>query len=379
MAADKITKGKPRRAKSNFWGLAAAAGIIVTLTALLHARAGFGTASPTLTPLPVATVQYAVDDGYQRQVSFLGLIRAGQRSNIGFEVPGLVVSVPIREGSLVVAGQEIARLDTAQLQARRSAVAADLQGVTAELELARLKEARQRDLRDTGAVSEETYDETRLRAKALEAQRLSAAAQLESIDLDITKSVLYAPYDGMVAERMVNEGAVVSTGTAIARIVSSGLREAHIGIAVEQAARLTPSTSYPLLVRGQQVETTLRSIRPDIDPATLTTTAVFELPGGVAGLDGEPVALTLDETVDVAGGWLPIKSLIEGERGLWTVLRLDNQGDSTVTLREAVEVLHVDGDRAYVRGTLVEGQRVVADGIHRVTPGTPVADVSGEN
>mgnify|MGYP001824691990 FL=1 len=377
--ASQVTASVPQQTRGNLWGLALAVVIVMVLTGLLHARAGIGTTSPTLSPLPVSTAGFAVVDGYQRDVSFLGLIRAGQRSNIGFEVPGLVMSVPVREGSTVQAGQEIARLDTAQLQSRRDAVSADLERVTAELELARLKAERQRDLRDTGAVSREAYDETRLRAKALEAQLKSAAAQLQGIDLDLAKSSLYAPYDGVVAQRMVNEGAVVSIGTPVARIVASGLREAHIGIAVEQAARLTPGQRYSLMLRDETIEATLRSVRPDIDPATLTTTAVFELPSGVNGLDGEPVALTLSETVAVPGAWLPITALIEGERGLWTVLRLGEQDGSTVALREAVEVLHIDDDRAYVRGTLVEGQRVVADGIHRVTPGTPVVDVREEN
>ena len=103
------------------------------------------------------------------------------------------------------------------------------------------------------------------------------------------------------------------------------------------------------MLRDERIEATRRSIRPDIDPATLTTTAVFELPSGVNGLDGEPVALTLSETVVVPGAWLPITALIEGERGLWTVLRLGEQDGRTVALREAVEVLHVDDDRAYVR------------------------------
>jgi len=45
-----------------------------------------------------------------------------------------------------------------------------------------------------------------------------------------------------------------------------------------------------------------------------------------------------------------------------------------VALREAVEVLHVTGDRAYVRGTLNDGDRVIADGVHRVAPGTRVTE-----
>ncbi len=96
---------------------------------------------------------------------------------------------------------------------------------------------------------------------------------------------------------------------------------------------------------------------------------------GVAGLDGEPVALSLTESVSEIGGWLPVSALIEGERGLWTVLRLGERDGNTVALREAVEVLHVYEDQAFVRGTLANGQTVVADGIHRVTPGTPVVSV----
>ena len=372
MAQQKITESVPARGRGGLWGVAIAAGIVVGLSALLHARVGFSNSPATLEPLPVATTPYQVEDGYERQLSFLGLVRAGQRSNVGFEVPGLVVEVPVREGTIVQRGDTVARLDTAQLEARQDALEADLDRVTAELELARLKEERQRDLRETGAVSREAYDETRLRAKALAAQLKSAEAQLQSIELDLAKSTLYAPYDGVIAERMVNEGAVVAAGVSVVRIVASGMREAHIGISVEQAAALQTDQSYPIIVRNIPVEARLRSIRPDIDPATLTTTAVFVLPADVEALDGEPVALSISENVSESGGWLPIGSLIEGERGLWTVLRIGEQDGNSVALREAVEVLHVDGNMAYVRGTLAAGQRVIADGIHRVTPGTPV-------
>ncbi|NQY04517.1 MAG: efflux RND transporter periplasmic adaptor subunit, partial [Halieaceae bacterium] len=246
---------------------------------------------------------------------------------------------------------------------------------TAELELARLKEKRQNDLRATGAVSREAFDETRLQARALAAQLKSVDAQLARIQLDLDKTTLRAPYAGVVAQRMVNAGAVVSAGAPVLRIVAEGAREAHVGIAIEQAAKLNAGASYPLTLRGETVSATLRSLRPDVDPSTMTTTAVFDLPAEVQGLDGEPVTLTLGETVTDTGGWLPMTALIEGERGLWTVMRLDETGDSPTAIREAVEVLHVHGDQAYVRGTLVDGHAIIATGIHRVTPGAPLVAV----
>ncbi len=42
-------------------------------------------------------------------------------------------------------------------------------------------------------------------------------------------------------------------------------------------------------------------------------------------------------------------------------------------VREVVEVLHVSGDRAYVRGSINDGDKLIADGVHRIAPGTLVA------
>ena len=136
---------------------------------------------------------------------------------------------------------------------------------------------------------------------------------------------------------------------------------------------LNPGEVYPLTLRGVEFAARLRSIRPDVDPVTLTATAVFELPDEAQGLDGEPVSLALQERVEIRGGWLPMSALLEGERGLWTVLRLRDADGQKVGVREAVEVLEVKGNRAFVRGTLGDGQHFISDGVHRIAPGTPVS------
>ncbi len=358
--------------KTSLVALGVAAGAITLITLALHGRVNLEQETATRAPMPVPVASFSTQDSYRREVSFLGLVRAGRKSDLGFEVPGSVALLEVTEGSTVSTGDVLARLDTAQLEARRQAVAADLQRVTAELELARIKAKRQRDLQATGAVSEEAFDETRLRAQALEAQLESVQAQLRGIDIDLDKSVLRAPYDGVVAQRLANAGAVVNVGMPVVRVVAAGSREAHIGIAAEQTALLEPGQSYRLVLRGEAFDAVLRSIRPDVDPATLTATAVFELPDAARGLDGEPVTLRLEETVASTGGWLPLSALLEGERGLWTVLRLETTDGGAVSVREAVEVLDVKGNLAYVRGSLAAGQRYITDGVHRVAPGTPV-------
>ncbi|MEH6589111.1 MAG: efflux RND transporter periplasmic adaptor subunit [Halioglobus sp.] len=349
-----------------------AAALCIGVTFLLYARAGFSETADVRSPMPVVTQTYLISDSYSRELPFLGLVRAGLKTDLGFEVPGLLASLAVREGSAVSAGQAIAQLDTAQLEARLDAAIADRDRVQAELELAELKARRQRDLRDSGAVSKEAFDETRLSAKALTAQLQSVNAQMRSIQINLENSTLVAPYNGVVAARYVNRGTVISPGMPVLTIVSIGEREAHIGVSARRAASLKTDTLYSLSLRGQLVSARLRSIRPDVDPVTLTTTAVFDLPADTVALDGEPISLTLTEQVDSRGGWLPISALIEGERGIWNVYRLEQAGSSTITVKEAVEVIEVRGNKAYVRGTLRSGAEVIADGLHRIAAGTAV-------
>ena len=362
----------PSRGRNTAIALGVAVTLTTVISGLLFARAGFGKAADPRAPMPVETTTYAIEAGYARELPFLGLVRAGQSSNIGFEVPGQLSRLLVTEGTVLSGGDTIGMLDTSQLESQRAVAEANLRRVEAELELARLKAQRQKDLSASGAVSKEAYDETRLSAQALAAQLGAVSAQLRSIDIDLEKSELKAPYDGVVAARFVNEGAVISMGTPVIRLVASAGREAHIGVAVEYAHLLRQDDVYSLKLRDQSVPARLRSVRPDVDPATLTMTAVFELPAGTGVLDGEPVSLLLSENVAVEGGWLPLSALIEGERGLWNVYRLAPQDNVTVTAREVVEVLEVQGNRVFVRGTLADGERVVTDGLHRVTAGTAV-------
>lgn len=363
---------KVRRA-SGVLGVVVAAAIVVGLTVALQARVALTQSAPEKSPLTVATTTFELQDSYRRTVAYLGLIVAGRKTDLSFEIPGRIATLPVRQGSQVAAGELIAQLDDAALRARRDATKADLKRAQAELELARLKAKRQKDLRATGAVSKEAFDETRLRASALEAQVEAVTAGLASIDIELEKSRLVTPYDGIVADHYVHEGTVINPGVPVVRLIETAQQEAHIGVSAARAGELEIGKLYPLKLRGEKIEAALLSVRPDVDPITRSTTAVFRVPSQVSALDGEPITLELDETMPLAGGWLPISALLEGKRGLWTVLRIDSSDAQHTTLREAVEVLDIQRDKAYVRGTLPSGSLVVASGMHRITPGTPIA------
>ena len=60
-------------------------------------------------------------------------------------------------------------------------------------------------------------------------------------------------------------------------------------------------------------------------------------------------------------------------RSVWSAYVVAiGEGGREVVERRQLEVLHAESDRAFVRGTLREGETVVASGVHRLAPGLEV-------
>lgn len=370
-----IRRRATRHLKGTAGALLLAAAMVLGITAVLHARVEQAVEKPGRPPLPVELVTFETETAFIREQEFLGLVQAGTHTQIGFEISGTIDAITVREGGVVDRGAVLATLDTQTINARREASQARVEQIESELELARGRTARQAPLKDSGAISAQAYDDTRLGEKTIAARLAAAKAELRALDVELQKSTLRAPYDALVGRQLLDTGAVTGPGTPLFSLIARDNREAHIGIAVEQAQSIVPGDPYTLRWRGEPLPATLRSIRPDVNPVSMTTVAIFDLPEGTPAYDGEPVAVALPRRVEEIGGWLPLSALLEGERGIWTVLRVDAGTHSLTSVREVVQVLHVKGSNAFVRGTLNDGDQVIGDGVHRIAPGTAVRRV----
>ena len=357
------------------WAVALAIGLILSGTALIKANKVV-TTSVERAPMPVAATLYRQQSTFTRDGSYLGVIRAGSDSVVGFEVAGVLTSLIATEGLRVSPGDVLAQLGTDRRQARLDAAAATYERVVAERAQAEARAERIARLVEDGSASEQDYDDARFAAQALAAAENTAAAQRQSAQLELEKSTLRAPFEAVVAERLAQTGAVVAPGTPVLRLVTAAGREAHVGVPADVARRLVPGDAYPLLLQGEQVTAELRSIRDDLDPSTLTVGAVFDLPANTSVAVGESAVLKIAETVHSVGGWLPISALLEAPRGLWDVLTItpDTEGKQRAR-RESVEILYARGNEVFVRGTLPSEVAVVAAGLQRISPGDLVEPV----
>ncbi|WP_172331100.1 efflux RND transporter periplasmic adaptor subunit [Mangrovicoccus sp. HB161399] len=324
-------------------------------------------------PLAVGTVRVQMQDRYRVPQDFIGRIEPSQDSRLGFEIGGTVTRIAVDEGDEVAEGQVLATLDTRMVIAQIAEARAARDALSAQLELARLTWERQKALADRSFASQQNADEARLAVTELEARIAQTEASLSQIEVQRDKSTLRAPFAGRVAARHVDLGAQVSATAPVVDLQETGRPQVRIGLLPEIAAGLKPGDSFAVAAAGQEMTARFASRQAEIDPATRTLPVLFDLEGAESLPYGAVLRLVLERTIAERGAWLPLSALSEGPRGLWTVLVVDRSDSPARVAREAVEVIHADGARAYVRGALQDGMEVISGGTHRIAPGQAVA------
>jgi RND family efflux transporter MFP subunit len=275
------------------------------------------------------------------------------------------------------------------LQALRKEQEAILAEAKASLRLAEATFERTARLETSGAVSTQDLDRVTQARDTAAASVARVEAALERIGVDLSKSRLMAPYDGHIAVRRVDEGAMVQPGSSVLEIIESGVLEARIGL--PQAVVADIEVGEPALLQraasGEPLSAEIARLSPRHDERRRTVDVLLAIRQEVALLDGELVEWPMTREIAGRGAWLPRSALTASVRGLWAVyvtLPLNDSRQRELERRE-VELIHIAGDRVFVRGTLresegvgPEGIEVVAEGLQRLVPGQRVEVVSGD-
>lgn len=328
-------------------------------------------------PLAVTTLPVRMQDQYMTRTRYVGRLEPARQTSLAFELAGLVVNISVDEGAKVRAGDVIAQLDTARLKTDRKRLEARKRELEAERTLAQLTLSRQSDLRKKGFSPQQSEDEATAGVARITATIDQVSAQMDLVDIDIRKSVLTAPFDGVIGTRSIDDGSVITAGTPVVSLLETGKPQARIGLPAEVAISLDPDSEYQITTDAGPVSARMSSMRPDLQTATQTVPVLFDLNSANGAAFQQIVTLNLETPVRQRGTWLPLAALKEGHKGLWSVLVVAAQDGQNKVRTEAVEVLHIDGEQAYVRGTLKADQQVVSTGGHRVVSGQLVTLTGG--
>ena len=162
---------------------------------------------------------------------FSGVVMATEYSQLSFEVAGHVQLVNVDIGEKVTKGQQVATLDPKDFKLDLKAEKSELGKARANMEYKLIEYKRELSIYEQGAGSQRQVDRAKYNHRAAQASVKLARAKVKLAEHDLTKTVLTAPYDGYIAQRMVEPYMEVKVGQAVFRIDAQGPMEVQLGVA----------------------------------------------------------------------------------------------------------------------------------------------------
>ena len=207
---------------------------------------------------------------------------------------------------------------------------------------------------------------------AAEAQLAEARARLVTASKQLGDAVVRAPLDGIVADRAVNTGDVVTPGTALFTIIDPSSMQLEASVPSEELALLRVGAPVQFTVRGyrEPFEGRIERISPQADPTTRQVPIFVSIPntGGrlVAGLfaEGRVVSSTAEGLV------VPSAAVNETQASPW-VLRLTD--GKTEKIEVKVGLRDERTERVQLVAGVNEGDILLRGAAQGITPGTPVS------
>ncbi|MDP5292464.1 efflux RND transporter periplasmic adaptor subunit [Oceanimonas sp. CHS3-5] len=312
---------------------------------------------------PAQIMQVGAGSG-DSSLRFPGRVRAVQRAELAFNVPGRIVELPVREGQRVEQGTLVARLDGENYQIR-------LNSAEAEYNKARTDYNRvNRIWQQSQAVARAEVDQKRTAMEVARAGYLAAKK-----DMDDTR--LLAPFDGVITRRQVENFSNVQAKQPVLSLQDTQNLEIVISVP-ERVVRTAPRQVEGLAVFADRPEqplpVRLKSFSAEADPQTQSYEAVLALtaePGFILlpGMSVEimPNAMEQDPAGPVT---IPLRAVVAGPDGSTSVWKVTPESERVE--RQPVTLGPIQGDNVVVNAGLNVGERIVTAGVSQLREGTRV-------
>ncbi|CAN5167942.1 efflux RND transporter periplasmic adaptor subunit [soil metagenome] len=238
--------------------------------------------------LPLVTVEVqASGTGAADKLSLDAVVEAVRQTTLSAQVPGAIVSLRVKAGDSVKAGQELLRIDARSASQNAAASDAQVQAAQSALNVAAKDYERQKQLFQKQYISQSALDRAQAQWQATQAQVRALQAQAGVARTQSGFFVLNAPYAGVISEVHVTLGDMAMPGRALVtmhdpselRVTAAVPQSALAGVGDTGAVRF----ELPGLATGL-LQATRVQVLPVVDAATHTTQIRLGLPAGIKGV-----------------------------------------------------------------------------------------------
>ena len=260
-------------------------------------------------PPPLVMVQkvQAVDE-QGAPWRFAGVVSSVSETDISFQVNGRLQRVRVNDGAPVKRGQVLAELDDTDYQLRVRDAKAQLGQLSADL-------SRKRQLLAEGILAPAAVE-------PVEANRVAAQVALDTARREVGYTRVTAPFDGVVAQRLVEPGAVVSAGTPVFTLQDNRFIEVSVDLPEDVALQVPFDATLEArgTVLARETELPLRykehATRPSERARTYRLTLRADRPQGINLLPGMAMRVEIPRTQPAtasAAYQIPVSALATNE------------------------------------------------------------------
>ena len=331
-------------------------------------------------------VDAVIEAPLSQTLPVIGRFVARQSGPVAALVSGPVEKILVDVGDRVVKDEILVLLATDVTLGNRDLREAELNekkaalgSAEAQLRLAKQELSRLENLKKSAAFSQASYEDkraevARFQSSVAEAHASVARAQanLNLATLDLKRSEIRAPYNGVVIARQAVAGAYVNTGAPVVSLVNDEDMEIEADVPSGRLAGLAPGRAVrATLDNGQNVMAVVRAIIPTENaltrtrPVRFTTQFAGEAPLQYATDQSVTVRLPVGEARDIVS----VHKDAVIARGAGYIVYVVENGKAQirqVTLGEPV------GIRLEVISGLAPGDLTVTRGNERLRPGQDV-------
>jgi RND family efflux transporter MFP subunit len=199
-----------------------------------------------------------------------GYLVARRKAVVSAKIQGRLAELLVDEGSSVAAGQVIARLDNADLQAQIEVARAGVQQATADLAEKQRQLRLTQGLANDGVVSQDQSQAAMSRVRVAEAALSQSKASLSLAEANFQNTIIRAPFAGVVVKKMAEVGeSVAPIPPGVNLSTSSGAIVGIADMATLEAEADVSETNIGKLQRNQPAQISLDAIPDHIYRAVL--------------------------------------------------------------------------------------------------------------
>jgi membrane fusion protein (multidrug efflux system) len=301
-----------------------------------------------------------------------GTLEALDQAVIRSETGGSVTEIAAEVGQPVEKGALLARVESDV--AGQTAASAQF-GVTAaeqDLEVTERELARTKRLAEAGAVAPSAVERAETAVLAARARLATARSQVASAGEQVEATGLRSPIAGVVSQRSINVGDVLSPGTPMFTVIDPKRLRLEGAVPADAVGQLQLGSTVQFSVQGYDGRSfagTVESIAPAVDPVTRQIPVIVSLPNpeGVlmAGLFAEGRVAAEQRQ----GFVVPIDA-VEESGGRASVLRVREGVVERVEV--SLGLRDDDAEQVELTGGVTAGDVVLVGAAREIKPGTPV-------